>query len=328
MCSAHGSTAHTSTPGTRARCAAYRLPIAPQPSTATRTGWSSVTTGRPRPRASAQTRGSAAADAEAADHPAVDDERHSPGGRQERRRVQGAPGQRRRRRTPRATSPLAHAEPRRRRGRGQRHVDPGGDPVVHPVLLDRVAAAVDDGDRHPQPAGRAPQPAPRSHSARAQASSCWRARGRRRLHAQAVLGRHDEVAEPGLPAGLVVAVLADVGDAEGVGDQQVLGVGRLAVGADHLGRHAGRQERADRRAGGGDPADDDAVASSTGMPPAPGNTASRRDLRRSRPRSAPAGVVIRCRCSVLGICWVAEIHALDARAGHAARARRGRAGRP
>ena len=51
-------------------------------------------------------------------------------------------------------------------------------------------------------------------------------------------GVDDQVAEALLPARLVVAVLPDVRDAEGVGDQQVLGVGRLAVGAHHL---AGRR---------------------------------------------------------------------------------------
>ena len=47
-----------------------------------------------------------------------------------------------------------------------------------------------------------------------------------------------------------------------------------------------------------------------GMPPAPGNTASG-DACAKPAATGGAIVVIRCRCSVLGICWVAEIHALE-----------------
>ena len=46
------------------------------------------------------------------------------------------------------------------------------------------------------------------------------------------------------------------------------------------------------------------------MPPAPGNT--RLGRRGTNPVEIGAGrCVMRCRCSVLGICWVAEIHAFD-----------------
>ena len=47
-----------------------------------------------------------------------------------------------------------------------------------------------------------------------------------------------------------------------------------------------------------------------GMPPAPGNTASG-DTAANPAATGAAMVVIRCRCSVLGICWVAEIQAFD-----------------
>ena len=48
----------------------------------------------------------------------------------------------------------------------------------------------------------------------------------------------------------------------------------------------------------------------TGIPPAPGNSASG-DAWANPAATGGAIVVIRCRCSELGICWVAEIQALD-----------------
>ena len=48
----------------------------------------------------------------------------------------------------------------------------------------------------------------------------------------------------------------------------------------------------------------------TGIPPAPGNSASG-DAWANPAATGGAIVVIRCRCSALGICWVAEIQAFD-----------------
>src|ERR1700691_1393177 len=48
----------------------------------------------------------------------------------------------------------------------------------------------------------------------------------------------------------------------------------------------------------------------TGMPPAPGNNASG-DAAANPAATGGAIDVIRCRCSALGICCVAEIHALE-----------------
>src|SRR2546429_9255276 len=67
-------------------------------------------------------------------------------------------------------------------------------------------------------------------------------------HAEAVGWLDGQVAEALLPALLVVPVLSRVRDAEGVGDQQVLGVGRPAVRAHHARGDALGGERAHRRA--------------------------------------------------------------------------------
>src|SRR6185437_6485931 len=55
----------------------------------------------------------------------------------------------------------------------------------------------------------------------------------------------------------------------------------------------------------------------TGIPPAPGNSASG-DAWTNPAATGGAIVVIRCRCSELGICCVAEIQALDLDLGDAA----------
>jgi len=79
------------------------------------------------------------------------------------------------------------------------------------------------------------------------------------VSSEAVLGSHDEITEARLPAGPVVAVLADARDTERVGDEQVLRVGGCTVGTHHLGGDALGKERADRRAGRGDTSDHHAV---------------------------------------------------------------------
>src|SRR5271155_6089185 len=48
----------------------------------------------------------------------------------------------------------------------------------------------------------------------------------------------------------------------------------------------------------------------SGIPPAPGNNASG-DAWANPAATGGAIIVIRCRCSALGICWVAEIQAFD-----------------
>ena len=259
--------------------------MAPQPMTATRTT-SSLTAPRPRGRA--------------------------------RRRPQGPPhrrrGHQRRGRRPRA----AHRRVRSRNGDGWsaesssdaapyvRPTSSLGAPkraavaavasatstapatgVVHPVLLDRVSPAVDDGHRHQHAARRG-----RGHDAVADRSRpaelVLRGSRGRRLHAEAVLRRDDEVAEALVPAGLVVAVLADVGHAERVGDEEVLRVGRLAVGADHLGGDPRGEERADGGAGCGDPCDDHVRRRpATACRRRPGTSPAATPAR-SRPRSAAA----------------------------------------
>ena len=268
-CSAQGSTAHTSTPGTRARCAAYRLPIAPQPMTATRTaglcspGPVSAGDGHVRvqrdPGDVRADGGIAAADAEPGHHlPAVAD--RQPAGYAEHRRHH----QRRQRRGPvRLAEPgaeiaAAAVEQRRRARHRLRDGHPAGRGAVHQVLLHRVAAPVHHGHRHPDAAagrrvhgGIAEPPGPVELGLAARRGSGG--------HAEAV-GRVDgQVAEALLPALLVVSVLPGVRDPEGVGDQQVLGVGRPAVRAHHARVDALREERAHGRARGRDAGHDHAA---------------------------------------------------------------------
>ncbi len=154
--------------------------------------------------------------------------------------------------------PLGTPEPGCGRRRGERDIRTRGDGVVHPVLLDRVATAVDDGngDSKALARRRRDDEIAQADRPRELVLAC---RGWRRLHPETVLGADDEVTEASLPPGAIVTVLPDVRDPQGIGDEEVLGVGRLAVRAHHLGSDTRREERADRRAGGGDPADDDAV---------------------------------------------------------------------
>ncbi len=315
-CSAQGSTAHTSTPGTRARCAAYRLPIAPQPSTATRTGgvgslmrpttWrrelgADVRARRPPTPRPPTTRPSTTSGSP----PGAG--RNGAGCRAARSggRLAVAGGDARRSAQPNRAAVAAVASATS---------TPPATAVVHAVLLHRVAAAVDDGDRDAQAPARRRRRCTRSHSVagpgqlllpRAPAGAARQCPGCPRRATTRSPKRAAQRA-------CVVAVLADVGHAERVGDEQVLGVGRLAVGADHL--------RRDARSGrnGLTVAPDAAMppittpsASRTGIPPAPGNTACGEAC--TKPAEIGAGsVVMRFRCSVLGICCVAEIQALEA----------------
>ena len=214
------------------------------------------------PATSARQRGAhlrvATADAETSDDAALHHDRHTARGGEERRRGQGRQGARCL--AVRVGQVTARDPEARRCGRGrQRDVHSPGDAVVHPVLLDRVTAAVDDRDRHPEPATLGGRDHAVAEGDRP-GQLVLLARGRRGLHPEAVLGGDHEVAEARLPAGPVVAVLADVGDVEGVGDEEVLRVGRLPLGADHLRRDPLREERAHRGSRRGDPRHDDAVA--------------------------------------------------------------------
>ena len=116
---------------------------------------------------------------------------------------------------------------------------PAADAAVRAVLLHRVAAAVDDGDGDLDALRRRGVEDPRAELARP-LEFRLAVGGRRVGHAQAVLGDDRQLAEALLPAGLVVAVLADVGHPERVRDEQVLGIRRRAVGADDPRVDAGR----------------------------------------------------------------------------------------
>ena len=197
-----------------------------------------------------------AADAEARHQPAVVADRQPAREAEDRRRHQRGDGAGR---PETAAEVAAVAVEQRRRGRGGlRDRERGGRRAVHQVLLDGVAAAVDDGDRDRDAAARCFLHGPSAEPSRP--VELGLAAGRRRGgHAEAVGRVDDQVAEALLPALAVVAVLALVGDAERVGDQQVLRVGGPAVGADRARVDVGREERADGRAGGGDAGHHDAV---------------------------------------------------------------------
>ena len=136
---------------------------------------------------------------------------------------------------------------------------------------------------------------------------------RRRAPSQgpALVGRKRSIGV--LPTLAVVAVLALVGDPQRLEDEQVFAVARPAVG-DQLLRSSPVivDERADPRPRR-DPRHDRAAGSSAGR----GSACRRRRGRSPRatgvnPATIGGGsVAIRTWCSVLGICWVAEIHALD-----------------